>query len=396
MADIEELEDILAEAGSNKSLLKPHFNKLLGALLQKDVLANRVAYKIMAGLVALINEGILDTQGDAVFGAVNKMFTMAELAEKTREVELKRVLNEIIGALFSAACAFLRAKPTLTIKYIPDVLSIMMRDGNTRWTGYGLVAPLLAENILVFSTHVELLLRVMMHFPGEVLSVISGLYRLQPQVFDANISLLIGLYALSPAAQLSILHILHEIGLRNEKLVEPYLIKLRDMCNTVEQPDEKVVEIKEFVEEKIQSQSQNHSVTQESESECTTRAETDITSDDDDSGGTSASASEELGSIEITGTSVRGVLAKRGRVFGMMTRRWFTLDGGYINFFKNSKRSVPTRRIAVSDIMKVSSDPRHPHAFIVQTRARSIMLSAASDKEKEMWVSAIEKQMTKR
>jgi hypothetical protein len=261
----------------------------------------------------------------------------------------------------------------------------MTRDGSTRFAGYGCVAPLLAENIAAFTPHVDLLLKAMLHFPGEVLSVISQLYKLKPEVFDANIHLLIQLYDQSPAAQVTILHVLHEIGLRNEKLVRPYLLQFRDMCEGVRSKGEDIAPIQEFVEVKLQH------MLQETGAAGNIRLESELITNSTDSMG--HSASEDVGDTRESSPSpsVRGALRKRGRMFGRLSRRWFTLDEGSINFYKNAKKDTPSRRIPLSDVVKVTPDTRHPHAFVVQTRTRSVLFSASSDKEKEMWVSAIEK-----
>jgi len=381
MVDLEEIQDILAEASTNKGLLKAHLKELLEALMDGNVVLDKLVYKVMSAVVTLIRDGILETDGELVFKVIADLFKFSDEALKNEDYEIKKVLEEITTALFSNSCSYLQMKPNLVVQFLPYILSVMTREGSTRWAGYGCVAPLLLQNIQAFGPHVELLLKVMMHFPGEVLSVISELYKLQPEVFDLNIHLLIQLYGLSPAAQLSILHILHEIGLRNEKLVEPYLLKLRDMCDTVQSRDETVVEIQEFVEDKL------HTILIESGTGALRVEDTDTGMTDDESVGTSAS--EE---IAIDGSpSLKGPLRKRGRVFGRLTRRWFTLDEGCINFYKNSKHETPKRRIALADVVKVTTDARYPHAFVVQTRTRSVLFSASSDKEKEMWVSAIER-----
>jgi len=388
MVAVDKLEDFLAEAGSNKSLLQPRLGELLEALQDENVLLDKVVYKVMAAVVTLIREGVLETDGVAIFKVINELLKFSDDAVKNQDNELRKVLDEVTAGLFSNACSFLQTRPDLIDPFLPYILSIMTREGSTRWAGYGCVAPLLLQNIQAFSPHIELLLKAMMHFPGEVLSVISELYKLKPEVFDSNIHLLIQLYNVSPAAQLSIIHILHEIGLRNEDLVEPYLLKLRDMCDTVATRDETVTEIADFVEEKLQA------ILLESGKGVMKVDDPEGNFTDDEL--STASASEEIVlSDGSSSPSLKGALRKKGRMFGRMTRRWFTLDEGCINFYKNAKKETPKRRIALADVVKVTSDTRHPYAFVVQTRTRSVLFSASSDKEKEMWISAIEKMAEK-
>jgi len=385
MVDVEDLMDLLAEAGNNKTLLAPHLDDLLDALSERNVLSDKVVYKVMTAVVLLIREGVLESRGEVVFSRIVDLFEWTDEAEENGEQQIKRVLEEITSALYCNSCSYLQMQPSLVSKYLQYILPVMTREGSTRYAGYGCVAPLMLQDIQAFSPHIEALLKAMLHFPGEVLSVISNLYKLKPEVFDSNIPILIQLYRSSPAAQLSILHILHEIGLRNEKLVKPYLMQLREMCDTVEGRDESVVPIQEFVDDKLQN------VLIESGAEGAVRLE----GDSGDSHGHSADeiAVEDKDSVKDGSASptIKGALRKRGRMFGRLSRRWFTLEEGSINFFKNSKKDKPSRRIPLDDVVKVTPDTRHPHAFVVQTRSRSVLFSASSDREKEMWVSAIEK-----
>lgn len=391
MVGLDQLQDLLEEAGNSKDLLIPHLGILLDALLDGNVAQDKIAYKVMSAIVLLIREGILEAEGEdgeLIFRRIVELYELIDEATEEHEGHIKKVLDEIASALFSNACSNIQMQSILIVKYLPYILLVMAREGNTKFAAYGCVAPLLLENMPAFSPYVELLLKAMMHFPGEVLSVISQLYKLQPHVFDANIDLLIQLYGESPAAQLSILHILHEIGLRNEQLVKPYLLKLRDMCETVEAKDESVVPIQEFVEDKLQG------ILIESGASAAIRLEADAFTDSSDSFGHSASDEitvENPSREGSPGPAIKGALRKRGRMFGRLSRRWFTLDEGAINFYKNEKKENPSRRLALNDVVKVTPDNRHPHAFVVQTKSRSVLFSASSDKEKEMWVSAIEK-----
>jgi len=161
------------------------------------------------------------------------------------------------------------------------------------------------------------------------------------------------------------------------------------MCDTVQTKDESIVPIQEFVEDRLQN------VLIESGAVGAIGLEANGFAASGDEFG--HSASEEIvveNPVSRDGSpspSIKGALRKRGRVFGRLSRRWFTLDEGSINFYKNAKKETPTRRIALNEVIKVTTDTRHPHAFVVQTRSRSVLFSASSDKEKEMWVSAIEK-----
>jgi len=388
MLDIGDLQDLLAEAGSNKELLIPHLEQLLDALLDTTIVLHKVVYKVMAALVLLIREGIMQTHGEAIFGRTLDLFEMMDEARANEEPQIKKALEEVASSLFCNSCSYLQMQPTLIVQYLPYILTVMPREGSTRFAGYGCVAPLLLQNIQAFSPYVELLLKAMLYFPGEVLSVISQLYKLQPEVFDSNIPLLIQLYGESPAAQLSILHILHEIGLRNESLVKPYLLKLREMCDTVQTKDESIVPIQEFVEDRLQNVLINSGAVGGIGLEANGFA---ASGDEFAHSGSEEIVVENQSRDGSPSPSIKGALRKRGRVFGRLSRRWFTLDEGAINFYKNSKKETPTRRIALNEVIKVTPDTRHPHAFVVQTKSRSVLFSASSDKEKEMWVSAIEK-----
>jgi len=376
----ERIQDILAEASTNKTVLKTHLGELLESLNDGDVVLDRVVYKVMSALVTLIREGILETDGEVIFKKIDELYELEDDAAQNDEQEIKKILSEVTTSLFSNCCSFLQTRSSLVVQFLPHILTVMLREGSTRYAGYGCVAPLLLQNIRAFTDHVEILLKVMMHFPGEVLSVISELYKLNPEVFDANIHLLIQLYNESPAAQLSILHILHEIGLRNDRLVEPFLLKLRDMCDTQPTKDETVVQVQEFVEDKLQN------ILIETATGAV-RLEGDFTDSAD------TSASEDITIDSAPGSpALKGTLRKRGRRLGRMSRRFFTLDDGYINFYKNSKKEKPSRRVPLTDVVRVTSDPRHPFAFILQTKTRTVVLAASSDKEKEMWVTALERQ----
>jgi len=328
---------------------------------------------------------------EILFEAVEEML---ELGDGLRENDpSKKPAEEIASALFANACAYIQAH-SLAVHFLPRLLNAMKREGNMKWASYPCVSPLLISNLKAFQPHLRLLLNVMRHFPGEVLSVISDLYKLGPRVFEENIPLLIELYDESPAAQISILHILQEIARRNPLIVEPFMHSLKERAyNKVEQ----TVVVRDIEENvaKVLPPPQ------------TSKSHNEADNDDDDKS-EPFSGPPPPRSISMDGADrfghralqphvqlQQGVLRKKGKIFGRTVTRWFTLDETTFNFYRSlqipSDEHQPKRKIPFKDILDVQITNKNVGSnfpFTVQTRSRTFILAAPTENDRTQWIAA--------
>jgi len=388
MATVDAAKGMLADAGLDKSALKAKVPDLLECLLNEEVLVHPVAYKIMAAVVGLIKDDeILEgPHAEIIFEAIEEML---ELSDGLPDSDpSKKPAEEIASALFANACAYIQAH-SLAVNFLPRLLNAMKREGNMKWASYPCVSPLLLSDIKAFQPHLRLLLNVMKHFPGEVLSVISDLYKLGPRVFEENIPLLIELYDESPVAQLSILNILLLISHRNPLIVEPYLQSVKDRTNN---KPEHVVVVRDIEE----------NVAKVLPPPPTSKSE----ADDDDVKTEPLGGPPPQRSISMDGghrflNLQQGVLRKKGRILGRTVTRWFTLDDDSFNFYRSlqipSDEHQPKRKVPFKDIVDVQiinkNVVNNNFPFTVQTRSRTFILAAPTENDRTQWIAAFRRHM---
>jgi hypothetical protein len=207
----------------------------------------------------------------------------------------------------------------------------------------------------------------------------------------------IELYDISPAAQLSILHILQEIANRNALIVEPYLQPLKDRVTTAEQ----TVVVKDIEENVIKVLPTP-----------TSKSHNELDNDDDEKGepiygrpplrSASVDSADRLPSHQPS--LQQGVLRKKGRLFGRTVTRWFTLDETTFNFYRSlqipsdehqPKRKVPFKDILDVQIINTNVGNSSNYPFAVQTRSRTFILAAPTENDRIQWIAAFKRHMNK-
>jgi len=248
----EDLIQLLEARGANRrTLLQTKVDTLLSCLQNRELLISPHGMDVMRLVISIIKEGpSMEKHGEGFFNAMNKMF---EIQDKEQDSQAKKTIEEISTALFTNACSVLQMSSLLVRRHLRSLLYAMTRDGSVKWTSYNIVAPLLVNDVSAFVPHTRLLVQLMKSFP-EILSIISELYKLDPVAFEENIPILMRLYEQSPAAQLSILHILHEIAKTNYALVEPYLANLQTLSASAPSQQVAVDEIVDMVRKEKQMQ----------------------------------------------------------------------------------------------------------------------------------------------
>jgi len=206
------------------------------------------------------------------------------------------------------------------------------------------------------------------------------------------------LYDESPAAQLSILHILQEIARRNALIVEPYMQSLKERANNNVEQTVVVQDIEENVAKVLPPPP-------------TSKSHNEADHDDDEKA-EPFSGPPPVRSVSMDGADrfanhglhqlQQGVLRKKGRVFGRTVTRWFTLDETTFNFYRSlqipSDEHQPKRKIPFKDILDVQiinkmvgNSSNYP--FTVQTRSRTFILAAPTENDRTQWIAAFRRHM---
>jgi PH domain len=83
-----------------------------------------------------------------------------------------------------------------------------------------------------------------------------------------------------------------------------------------------------------------------------------------------------------------GYLSKRGGNRKNWSTRWFTLQQGYLSYYKSSKSSRPLGVIVLKDVT-VDDSGRRPFCMAIYTPTRTYFAEAKSMQEKEEWIQAV-------
>jgi len=97
-----------------------------------------------------------------------------------------------------------------------------------------------------------------------------------------------------------------------------------------------------------------------------------------------------------------GFIYKKGGIIKSWSRRYFILNRQSLCYFKNEthdhlgEKLDPLGRIFLSDIVKIETEgleKRKAFVFALHTKKRAVLLQAASDDDRDMWVDAIQRTM---
>lgn len=97
-----------------------------------------------------------------------------------------------------------------------------------------------------------------------------------------------------------------------------------------------------------------------------------------------------------------GFIYKKGGIIKSWSRRYFILNRQSLCYFKNEthdhlgEKLDPLGRIFLSDIVKIETEgleKRKAFVFALHTKKRAVLLQAASNDDRDMWVDAIQRTM---